>query len=128
MLEKGLSSILFDGSPLMFRFFHSRFTLELLKLTPYFMFHYIYGHLLEIDSDFRTAANKAKQISAAGCFRLRQALKPGKSRPVGVLTEEEFLVSKLTYRYFKDETADHWMPILRKPTSFSHPTQSTDLN
>lgn len=81
------------------RFWSSSFATKILRLTPYFYFHYLVTLLTKSDTNFQEEISTMKYISAKKSFTLSNALKPIDPKPLPPNFEaSEILVTKFSSR------------------------------
>jgi hypothetical protein len=95
------------------RFWTSTFVKRILRITPYFAFHYIVDQLLMTEPEIMEPVRRMTKIPAHGPLVMREKLK---NLEIWAVPQpwfsESLTVSKLNYRQMTDETYEVWGPVL----------------
>jgi hypothetical protein len=96
-----------------FTFWTSKFMSKLLRLSPYFIFHYTYAFLEDTDAKFRVISQGIKKVSASKPLFVRRVYDQNAARATELL---ELMppapVSKLSYRTMNATNSHQWLSAL----------------
>jgi hypothetical protein len=113
LVESGMTKLMNSVSlapHFMSRIWLSRLATKVLRLTPYFAFHYIVNSLLDKKPESVLALIEMQKISAAGPLAMRWKLqKTDVSEIRQPWFPEDLMVSKLNYRALSDENMHKWI-------------------
>lgn len=94
-------------------FWTSKVMSRILRLSPYFIFHYTYAFLEDTDSNFRFISQGIKKVSASKALFVRRAYDRNAAKATELLELMSFTpVSKLSYRTMNSTNSHQWLSSL----------------
>lgn len=93
-----------------FSFWASKFVSEIFRLSPYFIFHYMYAFLEDTDEKFRQLSQGIKKVPASKPLYLRRVYDGDASKvPELLALMQPVSVSKLNYRTMNSTSTQQWI-------------------